>query len=79
MTTELYPTTSENGLAPDLVLGQVVAEVVTEVRRLGATPVDPARARELVEAEWARHEGARVRTFLPVLVRRAVLAQVLGH
>lgn len=72
MTIELYPT-SENGLAPDQVLDQVVAEV----RRLGATPVDPTRVRGLVEAEWARHEGARVRTFLPVLVRCAVLAQVL--
>jgi hypothetical protein len=73
----MYPSVSDQRSALDQMLDQVVAEVVTQVRRVGATPIDPTRARELVEAEWARHEGARVRTFLPVLVRRAVLAQVL--
>jgi hypothetical protein len=45
-------------------------------RRLGG-PADVPQVRELVEREWARHDDARVRTFLPVLVRRAVLEDAL--
>ena len=43
-----------------------------------AVPVDPAEVRVLVEKEWARYEDARVRTFVPVLVQRAVIGDVLG-
>ena len=74
MTTELDPAFSDQGLGVD----QVMADVVSQVRRMGVAQPDSAQLRELVETEWARHDGARVRTFLPVLVRRAVLAQILG-
>ena len=74
VTTELDSALSDQGLGVD----QVVADVVSQVRRMGVAPPDSAQLRELVETEWARHDGARVRTFLPVLVRRAVLAQILG-
>ena len=60
------------------MLDQVVAEVVTQIQRTKEDPVDGRRIRELVEVEWSRYDGARVRTFLPVLVRRAVLVQILG-
>jgi hypothetical protein len=71
---ELDPTFVERGR----VLDQVAADVVAQVHRTTGEPVDAVRVRELVEAQWCRHDDARVRTFLPVLVRRAVLGQILG-
>ena len=41
-------------------------------------PVDAAWLRELVEAGWSRPDEARVRTFLPMLVRPVVVDQMLG-
>ncbi|HEY5843070.1 MAG TPA: hypothetical protein VIU87_16700 [Mycobacterium sp.] len=58
-------------------LDQIVAEVVTHVRRVSGTAPDVTTVRALVDAEWARHHDARVRVFLPVLVRRAVIGQLL--
>ena len=60
------------------VLDHIVAEVVQMLQNKRAVPVDPAEVRVLVEKEWARYEDARVRTFGPVLVRRAVIGDVLG-
>ena len=60
------------------VLDHIVAEVVQMLQNKRAVPVDPADVRVLVEQEWARYEDARVRTFVPVLVRRAVIGDVLG-
>ena len=55
------------------ILDHIVAEVVQMLQNKRAVPVDPAEVRVLVEQEWARYEDARVRTFVPVLVQRAVL------
>ena len=60
------------------ILDQVVAEVVHMLQNKRAIPVDPAEVRVLVEQEWARYDDARVRTFVSVLVRRAVIGDVLG-
>ena len=60
------------------ILDHIVAEVVQMLQNKRAAPVDPAEVRVLVEQEWARYEDARVRTFVPVLVRRAVIGDVLG-
>ena len=60
------------------ILDHIVAEVVQMLQNKRAVPVDPAEVRVLVEQEWARYEDARVRTFVPVLVRRAVIGDVLG-
>jgi len=60
------------------ILDHIVAEVVHLLQNKRAVPVDPAEVRVLVEQEWARYEDARVRTFVPVLVRRAVIGDVLG-
>ena len=60
------------------VLDHIVAEVVHLLQSKRAVPVDPAEVRVLVEKEWARYEDARVRTFVSVLVRRAVIGDVLG-
>ena len=59
-------------------LDQVVDEVVQVVQNKRAAPMDAAEVRELVEQEWARYDDARVRTFVSVLVRRAVIGDVLG-
>jgi hypothetical protein len=59
------------------VLDQVVAEVTEQIYRKTGEPADAVWVRHLVEAEWSRHDDARVRTFLPVLVRRAVLSELL--
>jgi hypothetical protein len=74
VTIELDQTFVERGM----VLDQVVAEVVAQVHRKTGGPVDVAWVRELVEAQWSRHDDARVRTFLPVLVRRAVVDRMLS-
>ena len=60
------------------ILDHLVADVVQTIQNKRAAPVDPAEVRVLVEQEWARYEDARVRTFVPVLVRRAVIGNVLG-
>jgi hypothetical protein len=62
----------------EVVLDQVVAEVIAQIHRKTGVPVDAVRVRDLVRAEWSRHDDDRVRTFLPVLVPRAVLGQLLG-
>ena len=53
------------------LVNEVVVEVIEGCRRRGS-PADPATVRTLVEREWAGFSGARVQTFLPVLVGRAV-------
>ena len=60
------------------ILDHIVAEVVQMLQNKRAAPVDPAEVRVLVEQEWARYDDARVRTFVSVLVRRAVIGDVLG-
>jgi len=57
---------------------QVVAEVVEQLQRRGGGPVDAVRIRGLVAAEWARYDGSRVQTFIPVLVGRAVVGRELN-
>jgi len=44
--------------------------------RRGRLP-DPAVVRELVEREWVGYADARVQTYLPVLIGRAVSTHVL--
>ena len=75
MTAEVEQTAAES--AP--VLDQVVDEVVQVVQNKRAAPMDAAEVRELVEQEWARYDDAPVRTYLPVLVRRAVVGDLLGR
>ena len=53
------------------LVNEVVAEVIEGCRRRGA-PADPAVVRTLVEREFAEYADARVQTFLPVLIGRAV-------
>jgi len=60
------------------ILDHLVADVVQTIQNKRAAPVDPAEVRVLVEQEWARYDDARVRTFVSVLVRRAVIGDVLG-
>ena len=60
-------------------IDHVVAEVVVQLGRKGVTPVDGGLIRELVESDWDRYNQATVRTFVPVLVRRAVVNAVLGR
>ena len=57
------------------LVNEVVVEVIEGCRRRGA-PADPATVRMLVEREWAGFAGARVQSFLPVLVARAVRDQL---
>jgi hypothetical protein len=52
-----------------------VAEIVHVVQSKREAP-DGMKVRELVEREWPRYDDARVRTFVPVLVRRAVIGQL---
>ncbi len=75
MTAEVEQTAAES--AP--VLDQVVDEVVQVVQNKRAAPMDAAEVRELVEQEWARYDDAPVRRYLPVLVRRAVVGDLLGR
>ena len=60
------------------ILDHLVADVVQTIQNKRAAPVDPAEVRVLVEQEWAQYDDARVRTFVSVLVRRAVIGDVLG-
>jgi hypothetical protein len=62
-----------DGEIPD----RVVADIVKVVhRKHGMT--DRTQIRDLAEREWARYHDARVRTFIPVLVQRAVVDQILA-
>ena len=60
--------------------GRLMQEVVTDVigvcQRHGKRP-DPELVRKLVEREWAGYADARVQTYLPVLIGRAVSAHLL--
>ena len=60
------------------MVDQVVAEVDAQLRRTKCMAIDRSRLRLLVEQEWAAYSGARIRTFLPVLVRRAVIGRLLA-
>jgi hypothetical protein len=71
MTTEMAQT------APAPLPDHVVAEIVQIVQSRHRT-INGARVRELAEREWARYHDARVRTFIPVLVRRAVVERILA-
>jgi len=53
------------------LVNEVVVEVIEGCRRRGV-PADPTAVRALVERELAGFADARVQTFLPVLVGRAV-------
>ena len=55
---------------------EVVVDVMSVCERRGSQP-DPAVVRELVEREWVGYADARVQTYLPVLIGRAVSAHVL--
>ena len=55
---------------------EVVVDVISMCQRRGKVP-DPAMVRELVEREWVGYADARVRTYVPVLVGRAVSAHFL--
>ena len=72
MTIETADIAVEAASIPDRVVAEIV-EVVQ--RRHGIT--DRARIRDVAEREWARYHDARVRTFIPVLVQRAVVDQLL--
>ena len=61
------------------ILDHIVVEVVHMLQNKRAVPVDPADVRVLVEQEWARYDDAPVRTYLPVLVQRAVVGDLLGR
>jgi len=66
------------GIAVDASIpDQVVAEIVQVVESRQGTP-DIAHVRDVAEREWALYDDARVRTFIPVLVRRAVVDQILS-
>ena len=54
-----------------------MAEIVHTVRSKHEAP-DATVVRELVEREWARYDTALVRAFVPLLVRRAVIGQLLA-
>lgn len=69
MTTEMARTAP----MPD----HVVAEIVRVVQSSHGT-INVARVRVLAEREWAWYHDARVRTFIPVLVRRAVVDHILA-
>jgi hypothetical protein len=58
------------------LVDEVVLDVVSVCQRRGQ-PRDPAVVRELVEGEWVGYADARVRTYLPVLIGRAVSAHLL--
>jgi hypothetical protein len=55
---------------------EVVIDVLRVCERHGRLP-DPAAVRELVEREWVGYADARVQTYLPVLIGRAVSTHIL--
>ena len=61
----------------DRLTDEVVVDIIGMCRRRGQLP-DPAVVRELVEREWVGYADARVQTYLPVLIGRAVSAHLLG-
>ena len=63
----------------ETVIDHVVAEVLAQLARTKGASAEVTAVRALVEREWALHDDAPVRTFLPVLVVRAVIGQVVGH
>lgn len=54
----------------------VVVDVFRVCQRRGQLP-DAAVVRELVEREWVGYADARVQTYLPVLIGRAVSSHLL--
>ena len=60
------------------LVDEVVVDVLGICRRRGQQP-DPMAVRKLVEREWAEHADARVQTYLPVLIGRAVSESILRH
>lgn len=75
MTIELDHGPTIAGPGPD----EVVADIVQVLGGRAVEPVDGRQVRDLVESEWSRYRDARIRTFVPVLVRSAVLNELLGH
>jgi hypothetical protein len=61
----------------DRLMDEVVVDVISVCQRRGKLP-DPGLVRELVEREWVGYADARVQTYLPVLIGRAVSAHLLG-
>ena len=66
----------------DIVVGtmipdHVMAEIVQVLHRRQGTIIT-ARVRDVAEREWARYDEARVRAFIPLLVQRAVVDQILA-
>lgn len=55
---------------------EMVVDVMSVCERRGSQP-DPVEVRELIEREWVGYADARVQTYLPVLIGRAVSAHVL--
>jgi len=55
---------------------EMVVDVMSVFERRGSQP-DPVEVRELIEREWVGYADARVQTYLPVLIGRAVSAHVL--
>ena len=60
----------------DRLTDEVVVDIIGMCQRRGQLP-DPAVVRELVEREWVGYADARVQTYLPVLIGRAVSAHLL--
>ena len=58
------------------LVDHVVADVLRVCRRRGQQP-DPMAVRKLVEHECAGYADARVQTYLPVLIGRAVSERIL--
>lgn len=59
------------------MMDETVFDVIKVCRRRGKS-ADPVVVRELVEREWVGYANARVQTFLPVLIGRAVSDRLLG-
>jgi len=58
------------------LMEDVVIDVMGVCQRRGKLP-DPELVRELVEREWTGYADARVQTYLPVLIGRAVSSHLL--
>ena len=58
------------------LMEEVVVDVIKQCQRR-ERPSDPALVRELVEREWVGYADARVQTYVPVLIGRAVSAHLL--
>lgn len=72
MTTEVAEIAVEATI-PD----RMMAEMLQAIQSRQPT-TDLAYVRAVVEREWARYDDARVRTFVPLLVQRAVVDQILS-